>query len=465
MKPPSRRRIEPSRFRLKATEPKQTVSVRSFCKGWNRKDQQNFLQGLKQQQNFESELDLTELQKRVPQHSLQEIEHLIKSLKSRVVQRVFLQVQNQRREERRAKVPIESWAELVQNISGSHEKTILSAFSQMLEIAATEPCSLLHSDPPHSITIQTPAYSSVHPILIRPKPNAQPWSSLLSTGPEVTVLPSQTPKTSSQPSGSGISPNISSSTTIVDYSDTSFNAVDHTIKFQLDNASSSSLLETNASKTPIPKSSHLTKSPSQLESEQKLTESSLVSTGPVSPSASLPSKKHSPAQLELSDQDCLHRPRVLKCIVNFDKIYRFISDIDYKTCNSALTSMESAVLLDMLMCLPEELPLLDCKELQHHLLQLHTQLSKPAIMPSSSSSTNKTCFSHANIVDSTALTKQHRTASGSCCPSEDLSSQSSFTEKAIDKDWATAGICPLNPLLVPVTLLKRQSLDSKKLCA
>ncbi|XP_051973641.1 snRNA-activating protein complex subunit 2 [Xyrauchen texanus] len=462
MKPPSRRRIEPSRFQLKATEPKQTVSVRSFCKGWNRKDQQIFLHGLKQQLNFESELDLTELQKRVPQHSLQEIEDLIKSLKSRVVQRVYLQVQNQRREERRAKVPIESWAELVQNISGSHEKTITSAFSQMLEIAATEPCSLMHSDPPHSITIQTAAYASVHPVLIRPKPNAQPWSSLLSTSPEVTVLPSQNPKTSSQPSGSGISPNISSST-ILDSSDTSFNAVDHTIKFQLDNASSSSLLEANASKTPIPKSSHLTKSPSQLESEQKLTEFSLVSTGPVSPSASLPSKTHSPAQLELSDQDCLHRPRVLKCIVNFDKIYRFINDIDYKTCNSALTSMESAVLLDMLMCLPEELPLLDCKELQHHLLQLHAQLSKPVIMPPSSSSINRTCFSHANIVDSTALTKQHRTATGACCPSEDQTSQSSVTEKAIDKeDWASAGICPLNPLLVPVTLLKRQSLEFKK---
>lgn len=108
-------------------------------------------------------------------------------------------------------------------------------------------------------------------------------------------------------------------------------------------------------------------------------------------------------------------------------------------------SSESAVLLDMLMCLPEELPLLDCKELQHHLLQLHSQLSK------TSSSSNVPC---ANVADSTVLIQKLRTTTGS--------STESVTEPAKDKDWATAGTCPLNPLLVPVTLLKRLSLDSEK---
>lgn len=111
-------------------------------------------------------------------------------------------------------------------------------------------------------------------------------------------------------------------------------------------------------------------------------------------------------------------------------------------------STESAVLLDMLMSLPEELPLLDCKELQHHLLQLHSKLSKTAIMPASSSE-----VPYANVADSTALPHKLRITTGS-------SIESSVTEPAKAKDWATAGTCPLNPLLVPVSLLKR--LDSDK---
>uniref|UniRef100_A0A673G7K2 Uncharacterized protein n=1 Tax=Sinocyclocheilus rhinocerous TaxID=307959 RepID=A0A673G7K2_9TELE len=88
------------------------------------------------------------------------------------------------------------------------------------------------------------------------------------------------------------------------------------------------------------------------------------------------------------------------------------------------------------MCLPEELSLLDCKELQHHFLQLHSQLTKPAEMPASSSNSDRDVL-QANVADSTP------------------SSESSVTEPAKDKkDWAAAGTCPLNPLLVPVALLK-----------
>lgn len=73
MKPPFRQRTEPSRFLRKNAEQDQTLSANSFCKGWARKDLQNFLQALKQQWNFESELDLTEIQKKVPQRSLKEV--------------------------------------------------------------------------------------------------------------------------------------------------------------------------------------------------------------------------------------------------------------------------------------------------------------------------------------------------------------------------------------------------------
>ncbi|XP_016313007.1 snRNA-activating protein complex subunit 2-like [Sinocyclocheilus anshuiensis] len=425
MKPPFRRRTEPKRFVLKSTEEEPTVNARSLCKGWNRKDFQSFLQALKQQQNFESELDLTEIQKKVPHRSLKEIEHLIMTLKSRVLQKVYLQAQSQRREERKAKVPIELWAELVQKISRRHEKTISSAFSQMLVIAAVEPCGLMHSEPPHPI-IQTPAFSSLHPVL--------------------------SPKTPSRPSASGMSPNpsISPSVASLIQPDFSSNAVDHLS--QLDNASSSSPLVPKTPKTPTPRSSQMTRSPSHLQSEVEPAVSS-----PVSPSVS--PNKHNQVQSELLDHDYPCKPITLKCVVNFDKIYQYLSDIDSKTCNSALTSMESAVLLDMLMCLPEELPSLDCKELQHHFLQIYSQLTQPAKMPASSSNTDRD-IQQANAADSTALTQNLRTTVGS---TKEPSSESSFTEPAKDKkDWATAGTCPLNPLLVPVALLKRSSLDSEK---
>lgn len=301
----------------------------------------------------------------------------------------------------------------------------------MLVIAAVEPCGLMHSDPPHSI-IQTPAFSSLHPV--------------------------QSPKTPSRPSASEMSPNPSvsapSAASLIQ-PDSSSNAVD--LLNQLDNASNRVPLVPKTPETPTPRSSQMTRSPSHLQSEVKPTVSSPVSTGPVSPSVSL--NKCNQVQSKLLDHANPSKPIMLKCVVNFDKIYQYLSDTDSKTCNSALTSMESAVLLDMLMCLPEELPSLDCKELQHHFLHLYSQLTKSAKMPASSSNTERD-VQQGNVADSTALTHKLRTTVGS---TKEPSSESSVTEPAKDKkDWATAGTCPLNPLLVPAALLKRSSLYSEK---
>lgn len=461
MKPPSRRRTEPSRFRPKSTEEDQAVIVRSICLGWTRKEQQDFLQGLKQQQNFESELDLTVLQKKVPKRPLKEIEDLVNLLKSRVLQTVFLQVQKQRKEEHKNKVPIEIWGELVQKLTGSHESTVSAAFSQMLVIAGTEPRSLINSIPPQAIAIQSPTRSS-HPIPLSAKPNAQLCPSLLPTTPLLTVLPGQVDNTL-QTSTLDITSTTSASTNLVGSTFIQPESVEHANKFQLENASTSSALQLSTPKTPTQESSQVTRSPSQQKSEPQPTASgpSTISTASVSQSVSLPSNEPNPAHSELSDQDSSHRPRVLKCIVNFDKIYEFISDPDSKPCNSALSSMECAVLFDMLMSLPEELSLLNCKQLQHHLLQAHEQLSKPAQMPVSFPKTGEN-ISHASVVDSAELTKQHTMTAGSSHPPGDPSGDSSVTEPAKNKDWASAGICPLNPLMVPAALLKRHSVDCKK---
>lgn len=172
----------------------------------------------------------------------------------------------------------------------------------MLVIAAIEPCGLLHSEPPHPI-VQTPAFSSV-----------------------------QSPKTPSRPSASYVSPNASVSTPSVQ-PDCSSNAVDHLSQFN--NASSSSPLVPEKA---TPRSSQMTGSESQLRAEAEPAVSSPISTGAESLSVS--PNKHSQVQLQLLDHDYLCKePRMLKCVVNFDKIYQYLSDIDSKTCNSALTSM------------------------------------------------------------------------------------------------------------------------------
>lgn len=413
MKPPRRQRTVPSRFH-KTPEQEQIDSARSLCKGWNRKDLHSFLQALKQQQDFESEIDLTEIQKKIPQRSLKQIENLINKVKLRVLQKVFKQVKSQRKKERKAKVPIETWGEMVQKISTSHGKTISAAFSQMLVVAATEPCSLMHSEPPHPVT-QTPVFSRLYP--------------------------AYTPNTPSRPTTSGVSPSSSVSTaSAVSFirPDSSSSAAGHIGK--------SDTVSSSLHQEPVmPEASTPTSSSSQSRSEAEAAVSSPVSSRP-SPSTS--SNKPSPISLELLGHDYPCKPRIMKSVVNFDKIYAYLSDMDSKTCSSALSSMECAVLLDLLMCLPEELPLLDCKGLQHHLLQLHSQLSKPTVKPESYS--NGPLSGEAN--SSTSAQK----------PSAAAGSSEKHGPVKDSDDWASAGICPLNPLSVPVTLLKRKSVDCDK---
>lgn len=135
------------------------------------------------------------------------------------------------------------------------------------------------------------------------------------------------------------------------------------------------------------------------------------------------------------------------------------------------------------MSLPEELPLLDCKELQHHLLQVHTCLNTPAVRLSTdqepaianSASTTVTeqqtsrADQHTKGPDVSMQTQSIQSAGEEGAVSEqvkatelplaaeDFSSQSPAIKLSNDKvDWATAGLCPLNPFMVPVAHLKRQ---------
>lgn len=132
------------------------------------------------------------------------------------------------------------------------------------------------------------------------------------------------------------------------------------------------------------------------------------------------------------------------------------------------------------MSLPEELPLLDCKELQHHLLQVHARLNtpavslttdqEPAVANSASIRVTDQQTSRADVslqtqsvhstgeesVQTGAVTEQVNVTE-SPLAADDLPGKSSPIKLSKEKgDWTTAGLCPLNPFMVPVALLKRQ---------
>ncbi|XP_048885370.1 snRNA-activating protein complex subunit 2 [Brienomyrus brachyistius] len=432
MKPPSRRRELPQRFTRQQPE---RLKVRGDWCGWSRAERRRLMVELRKQ-SCKPELDINILKEKLPKRSAIEITSFLQKLKSRVGKMVATYVQRQLRQERLARVPAQLWEKLAQDMTGSMEEAISSAFSQMLVIGATEPCSLLHSLPPCSLD------SSV---------------------------------------------------------------------------SSSSGLRTISRKS-------LSRSASP-----KAVSPSLESPAQGKPCSSSTNQQPEPAQ-----QTFLSRLSKSEHTVNFENIYRFLNALSKKVKEPTLTAMESGVVLDLLLSLPEELPLLDCQELQHHLCQIHARLNATAeephpcsrlgsnpISPSvvhmaaserdvqtEDNSTNKqhgqtdvskssdilvselvgdgaSCsngdedagLSSKNSLDETNQKDggKDRAAKGSLGPQRDslanagtmtmqvqteanqstpTSPPSPRTDKA---NWATVGLCPMNPFMIPLKLLAQSA--------
>lgn len=125
------------------------------------------------------------------------------------------------------------------------------------------------------------------------------------------------------------------------------------------------------------------------------------------------------------------------------------------------------------MSLPEELPLLDCNELQLHLLQVHAHLNAPEEGPSTAQGPAVANSASATVREPHSVTANQldkgsdvslQTQSVQSTEEDtvqmadgDVLSRSPAVNLSNDKsDWATADPCPLNPFMVPVALLKRQ---------
>lgn len=131
---------------------------------------------------------------------------------------------------------------------------------------------------------------------------------------------------------------------------------------------------------------------------------------------------------------------------------------------SLLLSAESAVLLDLLLSLPEELSHLDYKKLKGHMYKCYIDLTahyknekstrKAKISPlvNNNEDLPKTCY---NVPSAGNSFSQEQ---------EDISStpsSTSGTASTSSTDWKTLGICPLNSFWFPLDILaqKKEILD------
>ncbi|KAF6307203.1 small nuclear RNA activating complex polypeptide 2 [Rhinolophus ferrumequinum] len=135
--------------------------------------------------------------------------------------------------------------------------------------------------------------------------------------------------------------------------------------------------------------------------------------------------------------------------VDFEKIYKYLSSISRSCHGPELSAAESAVVLDLLMALPEELPHLPCTALAEHMLDTYQRLTAPQSDPSGGNlgpGAEDCETGSGGQEDADQATPQAPENAG---PGEPKSA------------WQAAGVCPLNPFLVPLELLGRVATPEK----
>ncbi|XP_061488622.1 snRNA-activating protein complex subunit 2 [Rhineura floridana] len=140
--------------------------------------------------------------------------------------------------------------------------------------------------------------------------------------------------------------------------------------------------------------------------------------------------------------------------VDFEKIYKYLSVISRGSKAPELPPGESAVLLDLLLSLPEELGFLDFKKLKSHMHKCYMELSahytgEKNKMKEASQAANSSEEPHVHPATSCLPQQQEHTTSAN----SETDTASPF---ASAMDWKTLGICPLNSFLFPLDVLVRK---------
>lgn len=462
MKPLPRKRSKPSR-----PAPAEERPVK-----WQRAEHSKLLYGLRRLARTDDgrgDIDYSALETYVRTRSVSEIQAKVAALKNKVILCASHQFRERRRQERKAKKPIELWTDMASSVTGTLEATINTAFAQMLIVSSTEPCTLKNCDPPQlhtqNINPSRPADRTVPP---RPMFRSTPVPGVRPLTPPLLVTKTLAP-TMSPPCRLPAPSQV----------------------FQVPNTdiplpqTAAPVPTQPASQTPVTPAKILMTRPvtpgldfpargttTQKPSEQLPLFSSpppLSSPYPASSPSSLsltPAPPTQPTPPRLSSPRIQDHPRLLgvNCVVDFERIYRYLSAVLKPEEECHLTAMEGAIMLDLLMSLPEELLLLDCNKLQKHLQKVyktllsrsHTRMAKDFFKHLEERFRAQNQSPPAPEADRPADTH----SGGVELPPQNADSQSAASNTAANQNKGVVGVCsPLNPFLVPVKLLKRKEVQ------
>ncbi|XP_035771572.1 snRNA-activating protein complex subunit 2 isoform X2 [Neolamprologus brichardi] len=442
---------------------------------WHRDEKKKLVVALKRLNSGtaagKTDIDCAFLRKYLPTRSLSEIQSVVELLKNKVLLNARLKLKRQRREERKVRKPIEEWTYMASSLVGTLEETISTAFSQMLIVSSTEPCTLRNCDPPqvHRPPTDGPTIP-LRPMLV-PVQGAHRYTKAVQSPktPAPTTMPSKTPPASqtasltATPEKGPLQPTSRSST-----SPSLIRSINKTTQ-QPTTIAITSTSQSLSSSLNVPAScsaTTLTSAPRSLLSTVASSAISSCSTPTTLPQSVSATALH--AKFGRTSKYATKDMFGVKCVVDFERIYGFLSTVQKPNQDCQLTPMESAIVLDLLMSLPEELPLLDCNKLHKHMIQMYQCLSAPtdsdltrrrfqelddelftqlkALVPQDHQNPTGTTDS-TNVTDGEGKKSLIHKA-------DSQSTQSSTTFSKLDYSNVTPP--HLNPFIVPLTLLKRR---------
>uniref|UniRef100_A0A8C3G5F1 snRNA-activating protein complex subunit 2 n=1 Tax=Cyclopterus lumpus TaxID=8103 RepID=A0A8C3G5F1_CYCLU len=352
MKPPARKRTKPDR-NLNHDPPQ------SPCTGtgqWRLVEQKNLLKALKtfyRVTGANGDIDYAYLKEYVPNRSISEIQSVVEYLKDNVLSLASLTLKKRRWEEKMVRKPIELWTSMASTVAGTDEEPISAAFSQMLMVSSTEPRTLRYCDPPQ---VHRPPTDKLvgRTVPFRPMPRVQvkgmDLQFLCVIKSKILAAPAPSPQPASQ---------------------TATPVTGHSTPGSGSAAVVKTLIRT-PQQSPTTISTGFT---SKYNSSGPHASLSFSATGqtPVTSRTDPPVPPKPPLS---SPAAAFHATMFgVKSVVDFERIYRYLSGIHQPNDDLChLTPMESAIVLDLLMSLPEELPLLDCNKIHKHLIQVQTEV-------------------------------------------------------------------------------------------
>ncbi|EFB25570.1 hypothetical protein PANDA_010901, partial [Ailuropoda melanoleuca] len=127
--------------------------------------------------------------------------------------------------------------------------------------------------------------------------------------------------------------------------------------------------------------------------------------------------------------------------VDFEKIYKYLSSVSRRCHGPELSAAEAAVVLDLLMALPEELLRLPYDALVKHMSDMYAHLTAPQH--------DAATEGLAPGAEDAGTTSRGQEEASQAVPQAPENARTSEPKSA----WQAAGVCPLNPFLVPLEFL------------